>query len=149
MNVRKKTPALRRAYKNNKGFTLIEVIISIAVLGIICAVLLRLFVLAGSTNDRANRKQDAQLSVNSAVEVLVCSETVYSALDELGISFSGNMTDATFICPDKNYDIIIKLDERSGEYPGALYDISVCAEDQGTVFATVSTSTYYKEQTRD
>ena len=52
--------------KNQKGFTLVEVIVSIAALGIICAVLLKLFVLAGDTNKQAGNMQKAQIAVTSS-----------------------------------------------------------------------------------
>ena len=134
--------------KNEKGFTLVEVIISIAALGIICAVLLRLFVLAGATNDQAGRAQDAQIAVTSAVETFAAAETVYDALDELSVRHTDNITDATFICPGDDYDIVIDLGTR-GDYPGMLYDISISALGGENELAAVHTSTYYKEQTHD
>ncbi|HOA95401.1 MAG TPA: hypothetical protein PKJ79_16740, partial [Quisquiliibacterium sp.] len=47
-----------------------EVLFSIAALGIICGVLLKLFLLAGNTNDRAADIQDAQVAVASTAETL-------------------------------------------------------------------------------
>ena len=134
--------------KSEKGFTLVEVIISIAALGIICAVLLRLFVLAGATNDSASRAQDAQIAVTSVAETLASADTVYDALDEIGVSHSDSITDATFVCPGSGCDITIDLSAR-GDYPGTLYDISISAADNDTELAAVHTSTYYKEQTHD
>jgi prepilin-type N-terminal cleavage/methylation domain-containing protein len=66
--------------KNNKGFTLVEVIISIGALGIICAVLLRLFVLAGDTNDMTADRQMAELYAASAAETLLCANTLDEGL---------------------------------------------------------------------
>jgi len=139
---------LRQGSRNEKGFTLVEVIISIAALGIICAVLLRLFVLAGATNNQANDVQDAQIAVTSAVEVLAASDTVYDALDALGISHSDSITAESFVCPKDGYNLIIDLAAR-GDYPGTLYDISVSAQADDKDLAAISTSTYYKEQTHD
>ena len=134
--------------KHEKGFTLVEVIISIAALGIICAVLLRLFVLAGTTNEQAGRAQDAEIAVTSAAETFAGTDTIYDALDQLGIGHSDDITDATFVCPSDSCDIVITLHAR-GDYPGVLYDIDISAVDDKDELAAVNTTTYYKEQTHD
>ena len=134
--------------KNNKGFTLVEVIISIGVLGLICAVLLRLFVLADATNSHANQSQDAEMAAVSTIETLVCADTVYDGLDMLGISYHNDIADETIVCQRNDFDIVIVLQAR-GNYPGTLYDISVTAVDDETELAAITTSTYYKEQARD
>ena len=70
---------------NKKGFTLIEVLFSIAALGIICAVLLKLFLLAGNTNQRAGDIQDAQVAVASTAEVLAGADSLEDGLHSLGL----------------------------------------------------------------
>jgi prepilin-type N-terminal cleavage/methylation domain-containing protein len=131
--------------RNNKGFTLVEVIISIGVLGLICAVLLRLFVLADTTNTHANQSQDAQMAVVSAVETLISADTIDDGLNTLGV---GDSHSPPITCPQHGFDIVIDFKTR-GNYPGTLYDISVTAIDGATELAAVTTSTYYKEQARD
>ncbi|MDD5017285.1 MAG: type II secretion system protein [Eubacteriales bacterium] len=135
--------------KNNKGFTLVEVIISIAALGIICAVLLRLFVIAGDTSDRAGNIQHAELCVTSTVETLVSSDTIYDGLGALDIDCSDDIVSAEFAYTRDGYDIAIDIEERDGGYPGTLYNLQVSASDGDDELASVSTATYYKEQAHD
>lgn len=135
--------------KNNKGFTLVEVIISIASLAIICAVLLRLFVLAGDTNDKASNLQNAELCITSTVETIVCADTIYDALDALKIDHEGNISNAQFAVLSNGYDITINISEVSNGYPGTLYNLEVSANKDEEEFAGISTKKYYKEQVRD
>ena len=135
--------------KNNKGFTLVEVIISIAALGIICAVLLRLFVIAGDTSDKASAMQEAEMYVTSATEELVCADTIHEALESLGIDSAGEITNETFTYTKDGCDIVIELEEKENGYPGTLYDIRVSALDGEDELAAISTAKYYKEQADD
>ena len=128
--------------KNKKGFTLVEVVISIAALGIICAVLLRLFVVAGNTNNKAADAQSAQLAATSAMETLAGANTLSEGLKALGADGAGA---GSYICSCGGYDITIDAKE-SGDYPGTLYEISVEAESGGKVIASIDTAKYYKEE---
>ncbi len=134
--------------KNKKGFTLVEVIISIASLAIICAVLLRLFVLAGDTNDKAGSLQSAELCVTSAVETIVCADTIYEALDALDIEHTDEIKNE-YIAACNGYDIAIDLEDQDGGYPGTLYAVKVSANKDDKEFAGISTKVYYKEQAHD
>lgn len=131
--------------KNNKGFTLIEVIISIAALGIICAVLLKLFVLAGTTNEQASSTQDAELCVTSTVETLVCANTIQDGFDVLGLSFSG---DGQYVSIQNDLPVTIDIKQSSAQYPGMLYDICVRVENEDELLSEIQTKKYYKEQAR-
>ena len=133
---------------NNKGFTLVEVIISIAALGVICAVLLRLFVIAGDTSDRAGSMQHAELCVASTVETLISSDTLYDGLKALDLD-SAETADGQYTYSQDGYDITIDIEERDGEYPGTLYDLRVSAADGVEELAVVRTSTYKKEAAHD
>lgn len=128
--------------KNKGGFTLVEVIISIAALGIICAVLLRLFVVAGNTDKKAADVQSAQLVVTSTVETLAGADTLSDGLKALGIGGAGA---GSYTSSSGSYEIIIDA-QKSGDYPGKLYEISVKAESGGKVVASIDTAKYYKEE---
>lgn len=65
--------------ENQEGFTLVEVIISIAVLGLICAVVLRLFVLANEVSEQSRIEDIASIYASNAIEV--CKQS--SNLDEI------------------------------------------------------------------
>lgn len=132
--------------KRDKGFTLVEVIISIGALGIICAVLLRLFVLAGSTNDMTADRQMAELYAASAAETLLCADTLDDGLDALGAAAA---SDGRYTLLKEGYEVSLQVTPRGGDYPGALYDICVQASQSGGVLAEISTAKYYLEETGD
>lgn len=127
--------------KNNKGFTLVEVIISIGALGIICAVLLRLFVLAGSTNDIAADKQRAEMAATSVAETLLCVNTLDEGLEVLGAQGA----DGEYALTQDGYDVTLRVTPR-GSYPGTLCDIVVQVWAKGGVIVEINTAKYYWEQ---
>ena len=131
--------------KNKKGFTLVEVIVSIAALGIICAVLLRLFVIAGNTSSKAGNMQSAEIAVTSAVETLAGADTLKDGLLALGVNCSDNISGESFSLESNGFDITVEV-EGSGDYPGSLYDIAVKASSGGSVLAQAETAKYYKER---
>lgn len=133
--------------KNKKGFTLVEVIVSIAALGIICAVLLRLFVIAGNTSGKAGDMQSAEIAVTSAVETLVGAGTLKDGLLELGVNCSDNISSDSFSYKSNGFDITVEVESR-GDYPGSLYDIAVKASSGGSILAQAETAKYYKERQR-
>lgn len=131
--------------KNNKGFTLVEVIISIAALGIICAVLLRLFVVAGNTNDKAKDMQNAHLSVTSTIETLVCADSIHEGLKTLGIQTTSVLY-GEFEYNANGEDLIIEIGQTQNHYPGTLYNITVTAPGNDEPLAKISTKKYEKER---
>lgn len=133
--------------KNKKGFTLVEVIISIAALGIICMVLLRLFVVAGNTNDKAGYMQGAELCAASVVETLAGADSLESGLTALGAELPDNLSGGEIEFSRAGYDVTLTFCEQ-GDYPGTLYDFSVKASSKGSSLASIDTSKYYKEGQR-
>lgn len=131
--------------KNNKGFTLVEVIISIAALGIICAVLLRLFVVAGNTNDKAKDMQNAHLSVTSTIETLVCADSIHVGLKTLGIQTTSVLY-GEYEYNVNGEDLIIEIGQTQNDYPGTLYNITVTAPGNDKPLAKISTKKYEKER---
>lgn len=134
--------------KDKKGFTLVEVIISIAALGIICAVLMRLFVVAGNTNNKAGDMQSAGLCVTTTIETLAAADTLNEALSKLGITAHESITNENFSLVRDGYDLTITV-QKKGEYPGTLYDVTVSALKEGKVVCSIDTAKYYKEQADD
>jgi len=134
---------------NRKGFTLIEVIFSIAALGIICAVLLKLFVLAGDTNKRAGDIQDAQVAVTSVVETLVGSDSMTEGLTILGIKPSDGSAAGQYTLVHDTYVVVLNISREPGDYPGTLYALSVKAEQNGKVLADIETAKYDGGQSYD
>lgn len=130
--------------KDKRGFTLVEVIISIAALGIICAVLLRLFVVAGNTNTKAADMQGAELCAASVVETLAGADTLRGGLDALGLDYTGGTESEDLILFKDGYKVSVILCER-GDYPGALYDIGVNVSVKDNILASIKTAKYYKE----
>lgn len=133
---------LRKA-KDKKGFTLVEVIISIAALGIICAVLLRLFVLSKDTNNAAGAAQEAELFASATVERLVCADTLQDGFKELGIDFDKNISQYSYT--DGDYTAVIDVRGESADYPGTLYDVNVTVTEDGKQLSGISTKKYEQE----
>jgi len=127
---------------NRKGFTLIEVLFSIAALGIICAVLLKLFLLAGNTNDRAADIQDAQVAVASTAETLAGAETLEDGLASLGLVPAGNCPAGQYRLIRDGFTVVVTVSEESGDYPGTLYSLSIDAEQDGKKLAGIKTAKY-------
>ena len=126
--------------KNSKGFTLIEVIISIAALGIICAVMLKLFVLAGNTNKRAGEIQNAQMAVTSVVETLSGADSINDGLKELGLTASDGNAVGQYTLIHDDYSVVLEISEEAGNYPGRLYDFNVRAVSDDKELAVVKTA---------
>jgi len=130
--------------KNNKGFTLVEVIIAIAALGVICAVLLKLFVLAGDTNKHAGNMQEAQLAVTSVTEVLTSEDSMQEALDYLGLDAKDDIAGSYTLQKD-SFTVGIDIMKKDGSYPGTLYSLDIRAHSGGNELAAISTARYVKE----
>lgn len=133
--------------KNKKGFTLVEIMISIAALGIVCAVLLRLFVLAGDTNDTASDMQNAQLYASSTVETIVCADTIEQGMQALGLQYSQQESEYTY--SDEGMTAIIEIRDAGGEYPGTLYDIRVTVPGEDKPLSDISTKKYEQVSAHD
>lgn len=127
---------------NKKGFTLIEVLFSIAALGIICAVLLKLFMLAGSTNERAGDIQDAQVAVASTAEILAGADSLEDGLDSLGLIPPGSGPAGQYRLIRNGFTVVVTISEEQGDYPGKLYSLSIDAEQDGKKLVGIETARY-------
>lgn len=91
--------------KNEDGFTLIEIILSIVAFAFICGFVLQMFALAETTNLNAIIKQKAVIEIASTIDVIKTLDSV----DELYNDefFSKSIIDKT----DNGYKITKELDE--------------------------------------
>jgi len=128
--------------KRNAGFTLVEVIISIAALGLICAVLLRLFVVAGDTNDKAANMQEAELLASSTIETLLGAEKLTDGLDALGFRTISDPAAIYEMELDSGGVLGIVIEDAGGDYPGKLYDISVTVMYEDKTQSEIATKKY-------
>ena len=131
--------------KNKKGFTLVEVIISIAALGLVCAVLLKLFVLSKDTNETAGAAQEAELFASAAIESLACADSLEEGLESLGLEYEDGKTEYTL--GSDEYSTVVTVEDSGGGFPGTLYDISVSVEQDGRQLAGISTKKYEQVST--
>ncbi|MCK5812383.1 MAG: prepilin-type N-terminal cleavage/methylation domain-containing protein [Clostridiales bacterium] len=99
--------------KNEKGFTLVEIIIAIAALALVCGLVLQLFILAGDVNRRAIQKQYAINECSNIIEVLHS----FNSLDEI---YNDEFFSDSIISNDDNKIEIIQ------NYH--IYDINVVSE---------------------
>ena len=129
--------------KTKKGFTLVEVIISIAALGLICAVLLRLFVLSKDTNRAAGEAQEAELIASTTIESIICADTIVDGFDTIGLVFDDAITQYSYT--DDEYTADIEVYGEDADYPGLLYDISVSVTQDERELASISTKKYEQE----
>ena len=136
---------LRR--KQNSGFTLVEVIISIGALGLICAVLLRLFVLSSDTNEAAGRAQRAELVAASVTETVTCAHTIEEGLTALGLKFEEDIKEYTFT--EQGFTTVMSIDEGAKDFPGRLYKISVSVRSGEDLLANISTMKYVQRSYYD
>ena len=132
-----------RSAKNKKGFTLVEVIISIAALGLICAVLLRLFVLSKDTNRAAGEAQEAELFTSTTVESIVCADSMQAGFLALGLEFDKNIAEYEYT--DGDYTAQIEVLAEQAAYPGTLYDINVSVTQDGRQLSGINTKKYFRE----
>lgn len=129
--------------ENTRGFTLVEVIISIAALGLICAVLLRLFVVADDTNNKASNAQKAELAVVSAMETLACADTMAEGLVLLGFE-----PDEDVCGSYADNGLIIDIRDAGGDYPGTLYNVTVRVTGDDKTLSEIATKKYQPLRTK-
>lgn len=95
--------------KNNKGFTLVEVIISIAVLSILCVIFLQLFVKASDISDKAHELDESVTLTNSTMEIV---KSVGNISELESVKY---LSDFTFTSNDKEI-MLIKSYNKSFEF---------------------------------
>ena len=142
--------------KSDRGFTLVEVIISIAVLSILCVIFLQLFVKASDISDSAHELDQSVTLTNSTLEIVKS----VGAIDEIqnskyfndfemiitpdGIELSKTYNETfKYDSEDKIYQMIISLTQKEEIVNSAikLYDVNcevVKVEDQSILYQASS-----------
>ena len=99
--------------RNNEGFTLIEVLLSIVILGLIVVPICSSLVMAVRINAKAESILDAKLAVSSAVEELMATgikEPIDKTVDELHIeatpAANGNYYDVTVTYTESGKELV-------------------------------------------
>jgi len=108
---------------NSKGFTLIELMIVIAIIGILAAIAIPNFIAYRNKAFCSSAESDAN-SVASAIAdyFAIPSHTSTPTVDNLGANLlSGNNT-ATILAADPNVNITITVTDASGRCPDAYQD---------------------------
>jgi prepilin-type N-terminal cleavage/methylation domain-containing protein len=110
---------------HSKGFTLVELIISVAALSLVCALVLKLFLLCFELNQRSEIKQQAVLSAANIMETIKVIDTAKELEDSVF-----DITDDGLVSR-----VRVELDKDQSSPYGKYYSINVkvISEDK-TVF---------------
>lgn len=124
------------------GFTLIEVIISIAVLSIICVIFLRLFVTSGDMIDRSKELDRAVIITNSVIEQMKgihrwedMKESTYfekASFQEEQILFYLNSSFDYVTSPSMYRLEVLYTEEAESDLGSALYQVTLQLNNEET-----------------
>jgi prepilin-type N-terminal cleavage/methylation domain-containing protein len=146
---------MKKLLSREQGFTLIEIIISIALLSIVSVIVLRLFVLSYTINEHAKISDEANTLVINQLETMKTYDhlevflTEYSWLDGTPNEYQGQLF----------YDFEFKPIDNEGNYTlnwsmvkdgsiSGLYQISTHMMDTTTneIITTYTTKHYFKHK---
>lgn len=77
---------MHRIHNNQDGFTLVEIIVSIAILSIVCVVFLKLFTLASQVSTNAGEVDQASIHASNVLELLKSQESI--ELESLAVPYN-------------------------------------------------------------
>lgn len=96
--------------KNDEGFTLIEVILSILILAIVSAIVIQLYITANEVSEHAKETDWAVTQTSSAVEILEAFDSPYEAMThkfyaqgEIESNDSFNLSNTIYF--DESYEV--------------------------------------------
>lgn len=136
-------------YKKHEGFTLVEIIVSVAALSLICALVLQLFLLAGDVNKRSEKKQHAVLTAASVIEIIKTEESLEALLDndsfkDVVSTVSGkNVTLVRTTTDGMIVSIILGYNAEYSSENGDHFEISVSIYDQNSLIYTLEGGVYF------
>lgn len=108
---------MNRLMKEKKGFSLIEVIISIAVLSILCVIFLQLFIKAQNISDQSFVLDESVRIVNSYLEEIKGNKSLNSikALESMAwLQF--NKTDTGYVFEGSFDEVFHAVESETGNY---------------------------------
>jgi prepilin-type N-terminal cleavage/methylation domain-containing protein len=110
-------------FKKSKGFTLIELMIVIAIIGILAAIAIPNFISYRNKSFCSSTESDANSIAGALANYFsVASRTGLPSVGELGVQLSGNNTGS--ITGDPNATITITVTDASGRCPNDYKDSS-------------------------
>lgn len=132
---------MKKFRKNNKGFTLVELIIVIAIIAVLSAVLAPQYI-AYVEKSRASMDESVAAEVLHNVEILAVDATIY---DKLANGDKVKFTDGAKIvsaaapndCPELTAELLKVFPDnivmKSKTYDGKTYTVTVTVSDAGTI----------------
>lgn len=143
---------------NNKGFTLIEIIISIAVLSIISAIFLELFIKSDAVQKQGKITDDKTFLISNLFETLIAEDTIDGFAEhsqpaaqvqenkQVNFDFFYDEHLKTVAKDESNYYIQLIFKEKEGLKKGKLYLVTALAfADQEEVPLQMTTYFYEKK----
>jgi prepilin-type N-terminal cleavage/methylation domain-containing protein len=114
-----------KSTKRIRGFTLVELIISAAALSLICALVLRLFLLSVELGDKAEIKQQAVMEAAGLMEVIKNAEKIDDVcrIDEEGKAEFEKILENGLVLK-----MVFEPDPTAKNKRGIYYDITIKAE---------------------
>ncbi len=122
--------------QKNKGFTLIEVIISIIILSVVSAVLLRLFMTADHLNVTANDKSIASVLASNSIEDFSADT------DDYNLYFDKDWQEVT---ADDDWAYTLAFTSTKGDFPTLFHLRTEIHTKGGKTLLLYETSRYIEE----
>lgn len=146
---------MRSIKNNNYGFTLVEVIISIAVLSLICGIVLKLFVLSNDVSKKSRIEDVASIYAMNVIEICKQVDAPSMALDhpflqsakvkrDDNLNFDGVIyfddnwqpVDSQEVITNHTFELQLNVAKRQDEMlssnKGALFDINVSIQQKNS-----------------
>jgi prepilin-type N-terminal cleavage/methylation domain-containing protein len=135
--------------KKHNGFTLVEIIVSVAALSLICALVIQLFLLAGDVNKRSEQKQQAVLAASNMIEIIKGSGSIGQLLDNEPFNAFTSIVSGNDIVFEKTIDdgshakISMIYSTRYSSANGDYYTVSITIYDEDTLIYSLEGGRYF------
>lgn len=138
-------------FKKQSGFTLVEIIVSVAALSLICALVIRLFLLAGDVNERSEKKQIAIIAASNIMEIIKSERDTETLLEnEVFKDYEVTLKDRDIelnktIHDDMKIRIMFEWRNEVSSPNGDYFDISVEIYDIKTHIYSLKGGVYFEK----